>query len=74
MFYFVELMRITWLLEADKLISLFCLFAASYPSPVERKPSFSPSAIVIGSGFAGLAAARALQNASFKVDSQMNTR
>jgi len=45
-----------------------CL-AASYCSPVERKPSFSPSAIVIGSGFAGLAAAHALQNASFKVKS-----
>ncbi|ONK67323.1 uncharacterized protein A4U43_C06F18950 [Asparagus officinalis] len=40
---------------------------ASYCSTVERKPTSPPSAIVIGSGFAGLAAAHALQNASFKV-------
>lgn len=40
---------------------------ASYCSSVESKPSFSPSAIVIGGGFAGLAAARTLQDASFKV-------
>ncbi|XP_078176008.1 polyamine oxidase 3-like [Carex rostrata] len=32
-----------------------------------RRKSLSPSVIVIGSGFAGLAAAHALQNASFKV-------
>ncbi|KAJ6813127.1 putative polyamine oxidase 2 isoform X1 [Iris pallida] len=40
---------------------------ASYYSLDERKRSFCPSAIVIGGGFAGLAAARALQSASFKV-------
>ncbi|KAJ6832060.1 putative polyamine oxidase 2 isoform X1 [Iris pallida] len=39
----------------------------SYYSPVEKKQSRSPSAIVIGGGFAGLAAAHSLQNASFKV-------
>jgi polyamine oxidase len=32
-----------------------------------RRKSFSPSVIVIGSGFAGLAAAHALKNASFEV-------
>ncbi|XP_072994165.1 polyamine oxidase 3-like isoform X2 [Typha latifolia] len=39
---------------------------ASYLSNVERRPP-SPSVIVIGGGFAGLAAARALKNASFQV-------
>ncbi|XP_020102904.1 probable polyamine oxidase 2 isoform X1 [Ananas comosus] len=38
----------------------------SYFSNVERK-SISPSAIVIGGGFAGIAAAHALRNASFQV-------
>lgn len=52
-----------------ELILICNAFAASYCSAVERKPAFSPSAIVIGSGFAGLAAARALQKASFKVTS-----
>ncbi|CAA7408890.1 unnamed protein product [Spirodela intermedia] len=33
----------------------------------QRKQSLSPSAIVIGAGFAGIAAARALKDASFKV-------
>uniref|UniRef100_A0A1D1ZGQ1 Putative polyamine oxidase 2 n=2 Tax=Anthurium amnicola TaxID=1678845 RepID=A0A1D1ZGQ1_9ARAE len=39
---------------------------ASYNSRVERK-NLSPSAIVIGGGFAGIAAARALNDASFQV-------
>ncbi|KAM0950692.1 putative oxidoreductase [Dioscorea sansibarensis] len=39
---------------------------ASSPN-VERRQKRSPSVIVIGSGFAGLAAARALKNASFEV-------
>lgn len=39
---------------------------SSHVSNIRRK-SLSPSVIVIGSGFAGLAAAHALQNASFKV-------
>ncbi|KAJ0980729.1 hypothetical protein J5N97_008984 [Dioscorea zingiberensis] len=39
---------------------------ASY-SVVERRSPLSPSVVVIGSGFAGLAAARALKNASFEV-------
>ena len=34
---------------------------------MERRKPLSPSVIVIGSGFAGLAAARALKNASFEV-------
>jgi NADPH-dependent 2,4-dienoyl-CoA reductase/sulfur reductase-like enzyme len=41
-------------------------FEASRVSNIRRK-SLSPSVIVIGSGFAGLAAAYALKNASFKV-------
>lgn len=40
---------------------------ASYYQNVERGQSHSPSAIVIGAGFAGIAAARALQDASFQV-------
>ncbi|PIN20378.1 Amine oxidase [Handroanthus impetiginosus] len=36
-------------------------------SPVERKSTASPSVIVIGAGFAGIAAARALHDASFQV-------
>ncbi|XP_039146721.1 polyamine oxidase 3-like [Dioscorea cayenensis subsp. rotundata] len=39
---------------------------ASSPN-VERRQKRSPSVIVIGTGFAGLAAARALKNASFEV-------
>ncbi|KAB8097003.1 hypothetical protein EE612_025636, partial [Oryza sativa] len=38
----------------------------SYGENVRRK-SHTPSAIVIGSGFAGIAAANALRNASFEV-------
>ena len=41
-------------------------FAVSY-SNVERRKSLSPSAIVIGAGFAGIAAAHALKNANFQV-------
>lgn len=33
----------------------------------ERRQSFSPSAIVVGAGFAGIAAAHALKNAAFQV-------
>ncbi|WOL17786.1 putative polyamine oxidase 2 [Canna indica] len=40
---------------------------ASYSSDTEGRRSRSPSAIVIGGGFAGIAAAHALKNASFKV-------
>ncbi|XP_051134744.1 polyamine oxidase 2-like isoform X2 [Andrographis paniculata] len=36
-------------------------------STLEKRPSVSPSVIVIGAGFAGIAAARALHNASFQV-------
>ncbi|CAK9176462.1 unnamed protein product [Ilex paraguariensis] len=36
-------------------------------SNVERRPAASPSVIVIGGGFAGIAAARALHDASFQV-------
>ncbi|MQM03536.1 hypothetical protein Taro_036319 [Colocasia esculenta] len=44
------------------------LLAASYVSHVEkRKQTLSPSAIVIGGGFAGISAARALKDASFQV-------
>lgn len=45
---------------------VFFSFEASRVSNIRRK-SLSPSVIVIGSGFAGLAAAHALKNASFKV-------
>ena len=40
--------------------------SGSYGENVRRK-SHTPSAIVIGGGFAGLAAADALRNASFQV-------
>ncbi|XP_077243793.1 polyamine oxidase 2-like [Tasmannia lanceolata] len=40
---------------------------ASCNSNIERSHSFSPSVIVIGGGFAGIAAARALHAASFQV-------
>lgn len=40
--------------------------SGSYDQNVGRK-SHTPSAIVIGGGFAGLAAADALRNASFQV-------
>lgn len=40
--------------------------SGSYSENVRRK-SHTPSAIVIGGGFAGLAAADALRNASFQV-------
>jgi polyamine oxidase len=36
-------------------------------SEVERRYTASPSVIVVGGGFAGIAAARALHNASFQV-------
>ncbi|XP_008787574.1 polyamine oxidase 3-like [Phoenix dactylifera] len=39
----------------------------SYLSDVERRKPLSPSAIVIGAGFAGIAAAHALKNANFQV-------
>ncbi|KAG0480194.1 hypothetical protein HPP92_011052 [Vanilla planifolia] len=41
--------------------------AKAYCSNKERSKTFFPSVIVIGAGFAGIAAARALKNASFKV-------
>lgn len=44
---------------------LFC--AALCYSTSETKSTFSPSVIVIGAGFAGVAAARALHDASFEV-------
>ncbi|KAF5201339.1 Amine oxidase [Thalictrum thalictroides] len=34
---------------------------------IEKKQTFSPSVIVIGGGFGGIAAARALHDASFQV-------
>jgi NAD(P)H-nitrite reductase large subunit len=40
--------------------------SGSYGENARRKPH-TPSAIVIGGGFAGLAAADALRNASFQV-------
>ncbi|KAL0918387.1 hypothetical protein M5K25_010392 [Dendrobium thyrsiflorum] len=40
--------------------------AGSFFSPIEKQPS-PPSVIVIGGGISGIAAARALTNASFKV-------
>ncbi|KAK2985588.1 hypothetical protein RJ640_002110, partial [Escallonia rubra] len=36
-------------------------------SNIERRHVASPSVIIIGGGFAGIAAARALQDASFQV-------
>jgi NADPH-dependent 2,4-dienoyl-CoA reductase/sulfur reductase-like enzyme len=47
-------------------VHYFVFFEVSRVSNIRRK-SLSPSVIVIGSGFAGLAAAHALKNASFKV-------
>ncbi|KAK3004354.1 hypothetical protein RJ639_018140, partial [Escallonia herrerae] len=48
-------------------ISLFLLSAALCYSNIERRHVASPSVIVIGGGFAGIAAAVALQDASFQV-------
>jgi hypothetical protein len=47
-------------------IFYFVFLAGSYGENVRRQ-SHTPSAIVIGGGFAGLAAADALRNASFQV-------
>jgi len=44
----------------------FVFMSGSYGENARRKPH-TPSAIVIGGGFAGLAAADALRNASFQV-------
>ncbi|XP_042430826.1 polyamine oxidase 3-like isoform X1 [Zingiber officinale] len=41
--------------------------AASFYQKTEARQSHSPSAIVIGGGFAGIAAAHALKNAAFQV-------
>jgi NADPH-dependent 2,4-dienoyl-CoA reductase/sulfur reductase-like enzyme len=41
-------------------------FSGSYGDNASKK-SHTPSAIVIGGGFAGIAAANALRNASFEV-------
>ncbi|CAA6671771.1 unnamed protein product [Spirodela intermedia] len=65
-----------WLLST--VYTIFNLFLFSYKDKnilhlptigftCQRKQSLSPSAIVIGAGFAGIAAARALKDASFKV-------
>ena len=50
-------------------IILLCLYfcVALCYSNVERRHASSPSVIVIGGGFAGIAAARALYDASFQV-------
>ncbi|KAK2999728.1 hypothetical protein RJ639_023095 [Escallonia herrerae] len=48
-------------------ISSFLLSAALCFSNIERRHVASPSVIIIGGGFAGIAAARALQDASFQV-------
>lgn len=50
-----------------KLNQFFIVLAASYYLNAEEQRPRSPSAIVIGGGFAGIAAAYALKNASFKV-------
>lgn len=42
-------------------------FVALCYSTLERKSTASPSVIVIGAGFAGIAAARALHDAAFQV-------
>ncbi|XP_042374639.1 polyamine oxidase 3-like [Zingiber officinale] len=42
-------------------------FSASFYQKTEARQSHSPSAIVIGGGFAGIAAAHALKNAAFQV-------
>lgn len=41
--------------------------SGNFPSRIDRRHSPCPSVIVIGGGISGVAAARALQNASFKV-------
>lgn len=46
--------------------NLLFSFSGSYGENISRK-SHTPSAIVIGGGFAGIAAANALRNASFEV-------
>lgn len=43
------------------------VFVASCNSDVERRYTASPSVIIVGGGFAGIAAARALHDASFQV-------
>lgn len=48
--------------------SISCSFLdGTFPSRIDRRHSPCPSVIVIGGGISGVAAARALQNASFKV-------
>lgn len=43
------------------------LLGGAFPSRIDRRQSSLPSVIVIGGGISGIAAARILQNASFKV-------
>lgn len=46
--------------------SISCFVAVCYAN-IERRQTTSPSVIIIGAGMAGIAAARALHDASFQV-------
>jgi NADH dehydrogenase FAD-containing subunit len=46
---------------------VFCYFVGFYYTNVDQQSERSPSVIVIGGGMAGIAAARALHDASFQV-------
>ena len=52
--------------DFQNLNSISCLVALCYAN-IERQQATSPSVIVIGAGMAGIAAARALHDASFRV-------
>ncbi|XP_042396684.1 polyamine oxidase 3-like [Zingiber officinale] len=63
-----KLSRVLNLLIPFSMISSINLdFSASFYQKTEARQSHSPSAIVIGGGFAGIAAAHALKNATFQV-------
>ncbi|XP_042460892.1 polyamine oxidase 3-like [Zingiber officinale] len=63
-----KLSRVLNLLIPFSMISSINLdFSASFYQKTEARQSRSPSSIVIGGGFAGIAAAHALKNAAFQV-------
>lgn len=69
LFAFMRQLLLDWLLftQISNRSSICCFVALCYSSSTKGSQARSPSVIVIGGGIAGLAAARALYDASFQV-------